>query len=740
MELKIFYNRLKRYKTLLILVPLFTGIIAFFLSRKVPDQYVSHARLASSMADKFQQLVSNNSEGEAKMNFEFNNLMQTLTLNKIVDRVSYKLILHDLDTAVPFRKHSGIIKELSRAQRSEAITAFTAYYNGRTSLNLSKESDKRLHKILKSMQYDYATLQKKIVASRMDNSQYINLQYSSENPLLSAYVLNTLSEEFIDYYSNVVNINKNKALQFLDSLMRVRQVDLAMQTESLKQYKIDNGILNIEDQAKNIYSQVADIETKKSTAEKDVIAYNMTLKNINSKFRPENRAYTEGSVSGVNSEIVTIKEQIKQVNDVYVQSGFDSRYKGLLDTLQAKLTAKIAAQADKYATNPLTAKDNLVNQKLTMETSRDLAQHSVKTFDEELVRLKDNLHRLVPNLATIEALESKIETANKEYEDILKRYNQATLEATSNSPVRVVEKAIPGDPAPDQKIVLVVLSFVVSFILCFLVIFIMFYFDSSIQSPEQLKNLVDINILGSLNFIKGSRVSLKDLWDQRVSDMSDKNAQVFKNALRSIRYEIENRMSDESRVISITSLDEGEGKTVLTESLAYAFSKVSKKVLIIDGNFMHPEISKTINGPNYLESFLLDDGDIKMVDSEFITVIGNRGGDGSLLELNSSNNIKDFFRVLRSVYDVILVETSSMDGVNKANAKEWISFSDSVVVVFESGRKVTGTAVQHIQYLKKLGDKLVGLVFNKVVDTYSVENEPLMLEKPKHDTQLLERK
>jgi Mrp family chromosome partitioning ATPase len=258
----------------------------------------------------------------------------------------------------------------------------------------------------------------------------------------------------------------------------------------------------------------------------------------------------------------------------------------------------------------------------------------------------------------------------------------------------------------------------------------MFYFDHSINTPDQLENVIDITVLGSLNHVRTDIINLHALWEQNIVD---KNSQVFKNSLRSIRYEIENRLTDDNKVLAITSLNEGEGKTFFTESLAYAFSKMNKKVLIIDGNFMHPDISNTINGPNYIEKFLLGNGDAKMVDNDLITVIGNKGGDGSLLELNSSRNIQDFFLVLKSVYDIIIVETSALDGLNKANAKEWISFADQVLVVFEAGRKLDGNAVQHIHYLKQLGNKLLGMILNKVIPEHPEVNFNKLIPGPKNE-------
>jgi succinoglycan biosynthesis transport protein ExoP len=711
MELMNFLKRLKRYRYILIFVPIATAVIAFFIARGMPNKYVSHARLASTVADKSQQLVSQSSQEESKIAAEFDNLLQTLTLNKVIDRVSYKLILNDLETQTPFRKPSASLEELTPEQRKSTIKLFKEFYNDRNSLDQMDPKQKDLYKLLKSMKYDYESLKKAIVASRMVNSQYINLEYASESPKLSAFVLNTLSEEFINYCTTVEHGNKGRALRYLDSTLQVKHQALLAQTEMLKEYKIENGILNVDDQVKNIYAAVAEMQAKKSTAEKDMAAYNAALGNIDKRFSPHNRKYFESSVSGINEEIVNIKDQIKTANDAYVQSGFDEKHKARIDSLQTKLTAKINAQTDNYATSPLTAKENLLTQKLSLEVSRDLAQNSVQSIDKELGKLQNNLQKLVPNLATIQAFQARIEVANKEYLDILAKFDQASLEANNNLPVRIIEKAMPGDASPNQKIAMVMLSGVVSFLLCVVVFFIMFYFDNTIESSEQLQDMIDIKVLGSLSRMNNSFLNLQNLWN---FDATDKTGQEFKNSLRSIRYEMENHLDDDNSVIAVTSLDEGEGKTFITESLAYAFSKVNKKVLIIDGNFLNPEISNTINGPNYLESFLMQNGQTKMVDNDKITVIGNRGGDGSLLELTSAKNIKDFFMILKSIYDVIIVETSALNSANKASAKEWMSFADKVTVVFESGRKMDESAVRNVHYLKQLGGKLSGMIFNKV--------------------------
>jgi polysaccharide biosynthesis transport protein len=732
MELMNFLRSLKRYKAILIFVPLLTGILAFFVAMQLPDKYISHARLASSLADKSQQLNDENNQQDFKVNQEFDNLLQTLTLNKVVDRVSYKLILHDLQTKTPFRRPGKQISELTPSERNDAVKTFTAFYNDRRSLNLANSNEKELFKMLKSMKYDYASLKKNLWATRMDNSQYLNLEYSSENPQLSAYVLNTLSDEFITYYTTVSNANENKTLHYLDSLMHEKQSVLNTQMEALKKYKIDNGILNIDDQAKTIYGQIADIETRKGTAEKDMVAYDVALKNIDNRFAPGNRKYLESSVSAINSGIINTKDELKTANDAYIQSGFNEKYKTRIDSLQKKLTHQIYDQSDNYSFNPAAAKDNLVAQKLNLEISRDLAKNSVRSLDNELGKMNSSMQKLVPNLATIQAYQAQIEVADKEYAEILKKYNQASLAANYNAPVRLVEKAIPGEAVPNKKILLVAFSSIASLAICLLIFFIIFYFDKSIQSPDQLEEMFDMTVLGSLNHMwtKNSSFNLQDIWSR---DAGDAGSLAFKNSLRSIRYEIESNLKNDENIIAVTSLYEGEGKTFFTESLAYAFSKMNKKVVIIDGNFMHPEISNTFKGPNYLEKFLLENTEAKMVDTGLINIIGNKGGDGSLLELNSSDNIRSFFAVLKSIYDVIIIETSAFESVNKVNVKEWISFAEKVVVVFESGRQIDGLAAKHIRYLKELGGKLSGVVLNNSVVPPATANGTLLIGRPRNE-------
>jgi succinoglycan biosynthesis transport protein ExoP len=103
-ELLYFLRYLSRYKLTLAIVPVITVVACFFLVRELPDEFKSQGRIATGLVDKTDQIILNGEDDqEAEIGRKFDNLIQLMRLNKTIDQVSYKLILHDL-TAHPVIK------------------------------------------------------------------------------------------------------------------------------------------------------------------------------------------------------------------------------------------------------------------------------------------------------------------------------------------------------------------------------------------------------------------------------------------------------------------------------------------------------------------------------------------------------------------------------------------------------------------------------------------------------------
>jgi succinoglycan biosynthesis transport protein ExoP len=709
MELSSFFKLLLKYIYILIAIPLVTVIATYFLVKNLPDSYVSHAQIATGIVDASKHLLDKDNTAAVQgdeVGREFSNLIEIIKLKRLIDNVSYQLIIHDLSSSESFRKFKKY-KNLSSAAQEHALIVYKDKLQKGEPLNIYNPDENGLNELLIDLKYDERSLRKDLIIERNGESDFIIITFVSENPQLSAFVPNALTKEFIVYYTQNIKANESNAANFLTDLVAKKKAALDAKTSELQQYKIQNGILNLDEQSKSIFAQILAYTDKKMQAEQQISSYAGALKNIDDKFDPKDRKYIESTVSQFNQAITSTTEQIHAYNNQYVHSGFDPRYKRTLDSLQHELTNQINQSSDKYITNPLIGKDDLVRKKLELEVQRDLAKYSVASINKEINDLKAKYASLVPLDATVKTYNYEIDIASKEYLDALNKYNQTNLQSNFSIKLLQIETATPGIAEPSKKILLILLAGIISFIFCVLVLFVLFYLDDNIKEPGALVSSTNLPLLGSLNTVSGPKLDLRKLWDVEHRQKMHK----FKELLRSIRFEVDQELRGE-KILAVTSLGEGEGKTVLAMSLAYSYAAINKKVLLIDGNFDNPAISKSLQPQLFIEDYFVNNYSYIDKGENKISVLGNQGGDITLLEIADEKHIHNLLNELRSQFDVIIIDVSPLNSLNRS--KEWLLFANKTIAVFEANQPITKQQVPYINYLKTLHNKFAGWVLNKV--------------------------
>ena len=712
MEMQKFIKLLLKRKYILLAVPLFAIAIAYFLVRRLPDIYTSKAIMATGLVDQSGQFVLDNSKSEAnenKINQQFSNIIQMMQLKKLIDKISYQLIIHDLSTKQPYLPPSKLLQQLNDNAKKHALTTFTELNRTEQSLDLQNEDHKGLHKVLASMGYDQESLKKKLSIYRVSSSDYINIEFESPSPELSEVVPNAICDVTINYYTDINSKGRTGAVNFLDSIIKQKKAVMDSLVLLLKNYKINNRVLNLDEQAKSFYGLLADFETRREVTKKDIDAYSGALRNIDAKFEPKERRYFESTLVAINQDIVNTKEVLKQVNNDYIKSNFAAVYKYRVDSIKQLLTAQINKSNDKYIDNPYAAKQSLLLQKVRIEVELDIAKNSYNVLDAELRKLNVRFDKLVPHEAVIQSYEQSIDFASKEYIEILRKYNQTALESSATNRLRQIEKALPGTKLASKKMLLMIMAGLVSFILTLVVLFALFYIDDSITTTNELANKTGIATLGYLPLLSTNQLQLQQLW----ADKSPESLR-YKNLLRDIRFEIDAELKD-AKVLMVTSLNAKEGKTIFSLSLAYAYSIINKKVLVIDGNFTNPELTKLTQPTHYLEDYLLGKIHIDQIKiNEQITVMGTHGSDVSLLEISDQATIADKIAGLKANYDIVIIELPALSHLNKA--KEWVAFGDKLLAVFEANQTITPAKQDYVNYLQSVSPKFIGWVLTKTTD------------------------
>lgn len=715
MDFKAFFKHIGRYKWLIIIVPLITMGITYFMVKNLPKQYSSEAQISTGLVDQSKQLSATEQNMDYfKTSQQFANIIEKMKMKKIMSILSYNLILHDLENPKnPFKKYSERLDSLKGTKKAEVIAAFKEKLLKKETLTLVDKGSNELYDYVASMGYDENAINKNLTINRSDGSDYVNVTYVSANPVLSAFLVNTLATEFIENYTEDVNFNQNNSLSLLDSLLKKKEAVMNVKNAALKNFKQANGVLNLDKQSEIAYAQISQSEERKAQALRDIQGNQGAIAAIEAKLRGKD-AYTGGNQSADNRDIVNTKNQLKVANDRYIDGGFKAADKKRVDSLANLVSVLSAKSQDNNIVDPTASRQNLIQQRSTLTISMDQAKSSIASIDRELAQLKAKYNTMVPFDAGIQNFERDADLATKDYMDALNRYNQTRTEQNIGLKLNIAQVGLIGTPEPSKRIIYIALSFIASFMICLVAVVALFFLDSTINTSKQLFSATKLPVIGNLSFVSNYTQSIQGLWN----DNDTPNYITYKNLLRSLRLEINNKLEEsESQILGVTSLGVGEGKSFVASSLAHAFAMTGRKVLLIGGESGRKPTANTkeVAVVNNFETFLIKR---EIQTEDLVTVLNKSSDNSSLLEIQSSRSLKMGFEVLRREFELIIVDVNSLHEINIA--KEWLLFTEKNIAVFEAGKALTDADKDLLVYLKEQPG-FIGWVLNKIKITDKVK-------------------
>ncbi|MGM9478139.1 GumC family protein [Pedobacter sp. GSP4] len=677
---------IKRYKWMILTVFILTMVVGFFFLRNLPHDYRSEAKLSTGLLDPSRQLAPDNASYTGpdviiKLNQQFSTIMDIMKMPKNISLLSYRLILHDLkDQKAAFRPWSEELKGLSAQQRTEAIAIFEERLNRKQVLTPLDTGRVRLYQMVTSMGYDEKSIGKKLDISHEQNSDFISVAFTSHNTLLSVFVVNTLSKDFINNYSVEQIGNKNTAIVVLDSLLKKKEAVMNDRIRQLKDYKIRNGVLNLDKQSQIVYQQITDNETRKNQALIDKQAAQAALKSVNEKLASRsNDKYLGAEVLEDNRAIISIKNKIQAAEDVYLRNGYKAADKKTVDSLQQQLSSRLIKSNDQYVSDPLIAKQSLVQRRISLGIEIERATAGINDIDRELAKLNAKFSGMVPFDAGVQDFERNADVATKEYLEILSRYNQTSLDKNIGLRLQLVQEGIPTTPENSKKLIFLALSAIASLAICFCTLFLLSVLDRSINNGAELRSALQAKLIGELGFIDADPNNTTKIWTERQPEGS---FAVFRNQLRTLRFELDSLLfKNNHKVLGLTAANSSAGDAFTVINLAYAFAAMGKNVLLIGGQELISTLKKLDIAADQTITAVLQGTSVS--ETKPFSFVKNDLEGRSLLEIRDRAGLSETFDHLRSRFDLILIDFEPLEE-GKGN-REWISMVDQYTAIFTAG-------------------------------------------------------
>jgi len=349
-----------------------------------------------------------------------------------------------------------------------------------------------------------------------------------------------------------------------------------------------------------------------------------------------------------------------------VKAKLDSAEQKLTSFRHSKGTIDLTGETRLHLEKDVTLQQRLIELEQKKQEALRLfrAEHpTVRTIEEQQARLRRELakqQRSAASLPVVQqevlSLQEEVEVNNRLYTNLLNNIQQLrVVQAGEVGNVRIVDEAyIPLKPSkPNRKFVflMVVLGF---FLLGCLVAYIRRLLSNGVCSSSEVEQATGIGVYGKLPMLDGKM--LNDVNKPYVSVQPD---EPFAEGVRALRTALEfSVFSEGKKVLMVSGLVQGVGKSFVSTNLAASFAMSGKKVLLVDMDlrrghlFKHTQkgLCEMLEKENYSDEYV-----VKITDNFHVLGAGARVvNPGSLL---NSSRFSAFLDSFRDKYDLIVLDT-----------------------------------------------------------------------------------
>ncbi len=715
------FRVLSKRKWLILAAGLLAASLAYVLTLNQPKKYRSSAQISTGFT------VPDETRPNANYNYleaesNFNNVIVTFTSPSVISLLSYDLILHDITSAHPFYRRpsaqvqGAILKDMTLEQ---AQTLFHNKLESMSMLTSYKRDEKKLLELLEAYGYDYKTLTRNLNVYQLNHTDYIQIDYSSSNPDLSAYVVNDIFQQFLQYYGSIRKGRTTESVDTLRSLVEKKKQIADGKYMQLRQMGVsatdEKGNNNVE-LIMSLEGSITDLENKRTGLIFDLEKVNQRIQNLNPT-----------QATNINDEILTARNAANEANKAYLDNPTDKNLFNKYNQLNKEYLAKLKELSTvEKAESKGETKNDLLTRKNDISLDIQAINQNIRTLQGRVSNLKGTLLNDASKGAAVQSLLKEAELANKEYLDAKQAYNRSSdLNSATLNNFKMVTPGQPAiDPEPSKRAIIIIGAGAAAVITTIIIITLLTYLDSSIKTPIIFSKTVGLKLLSLVNFTDFKNKSLADIIanKEKESDVFEKNRNnVFRESLRKLRYEIE---TSGKKIFLITSTKKGQGKTTIIQALSYSMSMSKKKILIIDTNFCNNDLTIQLEAQPILEKIIpnksqnalnLSDqvkGFSKIIGTGSIYAIGSEGGDYTPSEILPRENLLHHLHSLTGEFDYIFLEGPPLNDFS--DSKELAQYVDGVIAVFSANHVMKQIDKQSMAFFKELNGKFSGCILNMV--------------------------
>ncbi len=630
----------------LILFPSLVAVLVYFLTSKLPKEFVSGASVYTGIASG---VNSSNSDENGQSNFDYNavnnafdNLMVTIHSRQTSEEVAVKLLAKHLMLKEP---------ELSTlSQEGFDLLAVQIPQDERNNL-IGKDEAETISKILKELHssgdntiaalinsnngfYSIEAINSNLTVKRKQASDFIDITFKSSDPGVAVWTVRLLSETFISKFKFLKGSETVNVVKWFETRLQEASNDLNSSEDKLKDFGVRNKIINYQEQTKFLAEEK---ELNESNYYKELSNNEASKRAV---ARLEDKLENRDILLKNNEELNKLRKKLGDANEQLERAKIYGNPAASIDILSNKVSAlkkEIQLYVLQYYslnhTIESVPQENILNKWLNETLIADESEARLKVHIDRRKEFDRQYIEFSPLGMQMSKLEREIDVAEKQYLEILHglhlaKLRQQNIEMSNNLQVTDAP-SFPTKPIQSRRLPLIIISFLASFFLLLVYFIARDLLDSTIKNGERAEELTGLKLFSALPI-----TSNDDLANAKLENT------LLDFAVTNLKIELENSNESISNyLITVISNREQEGKT-------YASNKLAEKLYSLD----------------YSVLFLTNDervDDIETEDRKFRAI--RYDVTSKLFSARSEQNLlPEFSRVNKEAYNFIILEVPAI--------------------------------------------------------------------------------
>ncbi len=353
----------------------------------------------------------------------------------------------------------------------------------------------------------------------------------------------------------------------------------------------------------------------------------------------------------------------------------------------------------------------------TARMSSAIAQNEARRARETLDRESETATRMNGLFADIEAKSQEVSRLQDYLAALSDTVKSAKLGQSNSIRAKItVEPEVNKTPVTPRLTMTVFMCLILGISGSFGLIYILDLIDDRFRSPDELRRELGSPVLAMVRKLP----SLAEHGLESLYPFAKPNS-VESEAFRTLRTAID-FSGDDTRRLTISSTEPGDGKTTVFASLAVAFAQSGKRTLAIDGDMRRPGLTKLFefSGKEGLSTILKEGAPVAevvercMIQTELQNLFIIPAGPKPInpVELLAGGRLAELIEWADTRFDQILIDAPPSLAV--ADVQVIGRLVDGAILVVRPDTNRRRMVIRAAESLTALGCQLIGLVVNQL--------------------------